>query len=220
MLRVFEQVCNTLAFAHEQQIIHRDLKPDNIMVGAFGEVHVIDWGLAGLAGEAADPAASEGPAATADPVRLTRADCGFGTARYVAPEQARQLGRRGQPRGCVCLGRHPFLPIDGGSSTSGGRQGRFVASRSRRGYERSAATSGCLARPRRSWRSRSGVLHVIRRIVQWTRPRLPPSWPPIFARKRNESGGRNKSELPRKRPLRPAAWSSASGDGGWPGSAA
>lgn len=45
-LEVFEKVCQAIAFAHERRVVHRDLKPTNFMVGQFGEVQVMDWGLA------------------------------------------------------------------------------------------------------------------------------------------------------------------------------
>jgi serine/threonine protein kinase len=50
LLRIFQKVCEAVAFAHAHGVIHRDLKPENIMVGAFGEVLVMDWGLAKIVG--------------------------------------------------------------------------------------------------------------------------------------------------------------------------
>jgi serine/threonine protein kinase len=52
-LRVLRRVTEVLAFAHSHGIIHRDLKPQNIMVGQFGEVYVMDWGVEGVAGTTA-----------------------------------------------------------------------------------------------------------------------------------------------------------------------
>jgi WD40 repeat protein/serine/threonine protein kinase len=54
-LAIFQQICQALAYTHQAGVIHRDLKPANVMVGAFGEVQVMDWGLAKILTEDAEP---------------------------------------------------------------------------------------------------------------------------------------------------------------------
>jgi tetratricopeptide (TPR) repeat protein len=83
-IQVFEQVCQTVAFAHNQGVIHRDLKPANVMVGAFGEVQVMDWGLAKV-----NSPNIETPFGY--PLKLggvTEIGEVFGTPAYMPPEQA------------------------------------------------------------------------------------------------------------------------------------
>jgi serine/threonine protein kinase len=88
LLRGFADVCLAVEFAHVRGIIHRDLKPDNVMFGEFGEVYVLDWGVAKEVGEPDAELATESLAE--DPV-ATHAGTVVGTPGYIAPEQQRGL---------------------------------------------------------------------------------------------------------------------------------
>jgi len=101
LLDTFESVCQTMAYAHSRGVIHRDLKPANIMVGAFGEVQVVDWGLAKVLvrGGVADEKRSREVQADRTILETVRSDGSndgsqslvgsvLGTPAYMPPEQA------------------------------------------------------------------------------------------------------------------------------------
>jgi eukaryotic-like serine/threonine-protein kinase len=77
-LRKFQAVCDAVAFAHAHGVIHRDLKPQNIMIGSFGEVLVLDWGIAKIRDDQRSSAFHQ-----------TTEGAVIGTQNYMSPEQAR-----------------------------------------------------------------------------------------------------------------------------------
>src|SRR5262245_3791002 len=123
---VFEQVCVAVAFAHAHELIHRDLKPSNVMLGEFGEVLVMDWGIAKALAASQQPAhepptpgllsPAVGGATIAPATAETLPGQAKGTPAFMAPEQARgeasRVGKASDVFGlggilCVTLTRQP-----------------------------------------------------------------------------------------------------------------
>lgn len=96
-LDLFARVCDAVAFAHSRGIIHRDIKPANVQIGEYGEVRVIDWGLAKIAGEGTGFADASDLSDLSD-APDTRLGTVKGTPGYMAPEQANGQGCRADVR--------------------------------------------------------------------------------------------------------------------------
>lgn len=85
LIRIFITVCQAVAYAHAKGVLHRDLKPENVIVGTYGEVMILDWGLAKLLEAAEDPGAESAKEAHR---HLTHFGKVVGTIAYMSPERA------------------------------------------------------------------------------------------------------------------------------------
>lgn len=102
-LEIFQKVCEAVAYAHARGVAHCDLKPLNVMVGAFGEVLVMDWGVARLVDASGDAPTGEPPVMTGGLAAMESIVAG--TPAYMAPEQAAgRIDLLGPPADVYALG--------------------------------------------------------------------------------------------------------------------
>jgi serine/threonine protein kinase len=126
LLGIFEKVCQAVAYMHSKGVLHRDLKPANVMVGEFGEVQVMDWGLAKILT----------PEGAGKPERLralSRAGRSMGTPAYMPPEQALGEWDQVDERADVFALGAILCEILTGRPAYGGEDGNEVLRRAQRG---------------------------------------------------------------------------------------
>src|SRR6187402_2263059 len=152
LLAIFESVCQTMAYAHSKGVLHRDLKPANIMVGAFGEVQVVDWGLAKVlhrGGVADERRAKETQHTVIETVRSAPGSSGsdslvgsvMGTPAYMGPEQAQgEVEKLDERADVFSLGailcelltmRPPYVEVEGESLITQAARARLDPARAR-----------------------------------------------------------------------------------------
>ncbi|RME22444.1 MAG: protein kinase [Deltaproteobacteria bacterium] len=133
LVDAFGRVCAAMAYAHARGVIHRDLKPDNVMVGAFGEVLVLDWGLGKVLRQPPRPAlaADAGPRVVTerserDEYRTQAGDVG-GTPAFMPPEQARgEIAELGPPADVYALGAILYFVLAGRPPYPAGTMARLL----------------------------------------------------------------------------------------------
>jgi serine/threonine protein kinase len=109
-LRIFERICEAVSFAHAHGIIHRDLKPENVMVGTFGEVMVMDWGIARTFDDRSDAGGAGARDGTESKAAIeTGAGTVLGTPGFMAPEQSASPGLIDERADVYALGALMFM---------------------------------------------------------------------------------------------------------------
>ena len=191
-LAIFEQVCQTVAYAHSRRVIHRDLKPSNVMVGSFGEVQVMDWGLAKVLPEGGVADERKRPDGVEDVTEVrtlrtegsgseSQAGSVLGTPAYMAPEQARgeidHIDERADVFGLgailceILTGRPPFVGSSRGEIQAQAARADLADAQARldacgAGEELTRLARDCMA-PRPSDRPRDARA-VARRVTAYT----------------------------------------------------
>ena len=130
VLNVFLHVCDAVAYAHSRGVVHGDIKPENVMVGSFGEVYLVDWGVASLI-----PAPAGAETISVSTERLTQSGV-RGTPAFMSPEQAKgvlpEIGERTDVFGLGALlyfiltGHPPFEGASASETLTRARNGLFL----------------------------------------------------------------------------------------------
>jgi serine/threonine-protein kinase len=128
-VEVLRRVCDAVGYAHFRGVLHRDLKPSNVMIGDFGEVLVMDWGLVKVMG---DSPSESGESVTSDrqgSALETQMGAVAGTPRYMAPEQARGEANLGPPADVYAIGAMLYEVLTGQVPHQSATVGELLARR-------------------------------------------------------------------------------------------
>ncbi len=139
-MRTFTQVAYAVAFAHSLKVLHRDVKPANVMIGDFGQVHLVDWGIAKLIGE---QEVEDDLTVTSSEASHTRVGSFKGTPAYAAPEQIRGVDDLDERADIYALGAMLYEMLSG-RPPFGGASPEAIAKSCLCGYQPLDAEAGGL----------------------------------------------------------------------------
>ena len=220
LLRAFVDVCLAIDFAHARGVVHRDLKPANIMLGDFGEVYVLDWGVARVAAAPGDDGAGDerdGIAPAGDITTLegmTQAGAVLGTPGYMPPEQLQGAAAVTAAADVYALGAILFELLAGEPllargpevvrQTLAGVDGSPAARRPERRSRPSSTppprprsrTTPRSGRPRARSPTRSSATSTATAISSAAARSPPPSWPPRARRAPRATPGAPRPSAP------------------------